>query len=104
MSAVCNKAKTSAFSLLQHFGVAASFAICNINGMADTPTPTALAKALGISVPYASQLISTARPWPVSLAIKAFRETGTRFGPITAASDDEIDVLERFTPDTRAAA
>ena len=71
--------------------------------MADTPTPTELAKAADISVPYASQLISGKRPWPVSLAIKAFRETGTRFGPILAASDDEIEVLERFTPDTRVA-
>lgn len=72
--------------------------------MEDTLTPTDLAKAADISLPYASQLLGGKRPWPVLLAIKAFRTTGRRFGPIVAASDDEIEVLARFTPETRAAA
>lgn len=58
--------------------------------------PTALAEFLSISTPYASQLLSGARPWPKALAIAAFRKTGTKLGPIADATDDEIDVLERF--------
>lgn len=60
----------------------------------DKPTP--LAELLSISTPYASQLLSGARPWPKALAIAAYRKTGTKLGPIADATDEEIDVLERF--------
>jgi DNA-binding transcriptional regulator YdaS (Cro superfamily) len=58
--------------------------------------PTALADLLAISTPYASQLLSGARPWPRMLSIVVYRKTGIRIGPIATATDDEIDVLERF--------
>lgn len=68
----------------------------------DKPTP--LAKLLSISTPYASQLLSGNRPWPQSLAIAAYRKTGVKIGPIAQATDDEIDVLERFDPRAEATA
>jgi transcriptional regulator with XRE-family HTH domain len=63
-------------------------------------TPTKLAEAVGISVPYASQLLSddpAKRRIPsMEMAIKVFRATGLRLSPITDATLDEIATLERF--------
>ena len=73
--------------------------------MQNLPTkPTALAAMLSISVPYASQLLSGQRPWTRPLAIAAYRKTGSRLGPLIAATDAEIDVLERFEQPTASAA
>jgi len=58
-------------------------------------TPTSFAAATGISVPYASQILSGQREPAMSLAISIFRKTGKKFGPIAQATDEEIDVLER---------
>jgi transcriptional regulator with XRE-family HTH domain len=60
------------------------------------PSPTELAAAIGVSTPYASQLLSGVRIPPVPTAIKVFRAIGLKLGPIQGASDDEIDVLSRF--------
>jgi hypothetical protein len=60
----------------------------------DKPTP--LAEMLSISVPYASALLKGDRPWTRRHAIAAYRKTGVKVGPIADATDDEIDVLERF--------
>lgn len=69
----------------------------------DKPTP--LAEMLSISVPYASALLKGDRPWTRHLAISAYRKTGVKVGPIEAASDEEITVLERFeTPRSQVAA
>jgi DNA-binding transcriptional regulator YdaS (Cro superfamily) len=62
----------------------------------DKLKPTALAKAIGVSVPYASQLLSGTRTPPVPTAISIFRKTGLKLGPIAQATPEEIDVLERF--------
>lgn len=59
-------------------------------------TATDLARACGISVPFASQVITGAKSLPRGLAIKIWRTFGVKLGPIAAATDDEIDVLERF--------
>lgn len=63
-------------------------------------TPTDLSKAAGISVPYASQLLSTKddqrREPSQSLAIHIFRKTGLKFGPVAKLTDEEIDLLERL--------
>jgi DNA-binding transcriptional regulator YdaS (Cro superfamily) len=59
-------------------------------------TPSELSAAVGISLPYASQILGGKRPLPQALAVKIFRATGRKLGPISAATDDEIDVLERF--------
>lgn len=62
-------------------------------------TPSELSKAVGISLPYASQLLGDKRPLPQALAIKIFRATGRKLGPITSATEAEIEVLERFQGD-----
>lgn len=59
-------------------------------------TPTALAKAIGVSLPYASQILSGERPPKVPMAVRIFRATGHKLGPIADASAEEIDVLDRF--------
>lgn len=59
-------------------------------------TPKALAAALGISGPYASQILSGARPLDLDKAVKIFQATGHRLGPIADATTAEIAVLERF--------
>lgn len=66
-------------------------------------TPTALAKAVDISVPYAWQLLNPGadgkpRTPSVALAIRIYRATGNtlRLGPISDATEAEIAILERF--------
>jgi transcriptional regulator with XRE-family HTH domain len=69
--------------------------------MSEAITPTKLAEAAGISVPYASMILSDSddpnkkRVPPLALAIKIFRTTGLKTGPIAAASDDDIEVMAR---------
>lgn len=58
--------------------------------------PTELAGLLDISQPYATQLIRQDRPWTRRLAIALYRKRGVRVGPLVGATDEEIDVLERF--------
>lgn len=67
-------------------------------GMDTPPKPTEFATKAGISVPYASELLSGKRTPSTRLAIDIFRRTGQRFGPIVGATDAEIDALDRLTP------
>lgn len=64
----------------------------------DVITPTSLADATGISLPYASQIISGKRIPPRSLAIHIFRRTGWRASIIEALSDEDMATLERIEP------
>jgi len=59
-------------------------------------TPTRLSAATGISLPYASQIISGKRAPSRPLAIRLYRMTGRKFGPIAHLSEDDIAVLERI--------
>ena len=61
-------------------------------------TPTKLSRAAGISVPYASQLLRKIDPRTPSfaMAIRIYRETGHKLGPIAGASHGEIETLEQF--------
>lgn len=59
-------------------------------------TPTRLSQAVGISVPYASQIISGDRVPPQATALRIFRATGERFGALKGATEAEIKVLEKF--------
>jgi hypothetical protein len=64
-------------------------------------TPTKLARAAGISVPYASQLLKKpgsdgSRTASLQMAIKIFRATGHKLAPIADATEEEIATLERF--------
>lgn len=64
-----------------------------------TLTPTKLSQAVGISVPYASQLLSTdpeqKRTPSLALAVRIAKATGHRFGPVQDLSEREIDVLAK---------
>lgn len=59
-------------------------------------TPTKLAALADISVPFASQVLSGAKVPSTRSAIRIYRATGQKFGPIAGATDEEIDVLERY--------
>lgn len=87
--------------ILWKFSLAFNSTICENAGMEPfTEKPTSLASLLNISVSYASALLNGERPWTQPLAIGLFRKTGKKIGPIAAASDDEIAVLEKYQPTT----
>lgn len=59
-------------------------------------TPTRLAAALSISVPYASQLLSGKRDLPREMAVRIFQATGHKLGPIADATNGQIKTLATF--------
>jgi hypothetical protein len=59
-------------------------------------TPTTLAKAVEISVPYASQILKGVKTPTQALALRIFRSTGHKLPPIAEATEEEISVLERY--------
>ena len=59
-------------------------------------SPTSLAAAINISVPYASQLLSGAREMPRDVAVRIFRATGQKLGPIAEATDEQVETLALF--------
>lgn len=65
-------------------------------------TPTELSRAAGISVPYASQILSAdpvkARAPSRPLAIHIMRATGWRHESIADLTDEQIAVLEELEP------
>ena len=62
--------------------------------MAKPDTPTELARVAGISMPYASQILSGDRVPARPLAIRIFRATGWKPPNIANLSDDQIAMLE----------
>lgn len=54
-------------------------------------TPTELSQRTGISVPYASQIITGARKPSLRLAIHIYDKTEVAFGPLQGLSPDEIE-------------
>ena len=64
-------------------------------------SPTDLAKRAGISVPYASQLLSGAREKPsLELALQIYDRTGLQFGILEGLDKATIDGLR---PKSKAA-
>ena len=62
----------------------------------ETPSsvrPRDLAAQLGISEPYASQLLTGARVPSLSRAIELYDLCGLKFGPIKDKSDEQITTL-----------
>lgn len=53
-------------------------------------TPTTLAAAAGISVPYASQILSGSRVPTWEMAVAIYRKTGKKFGPLANLSDETV--------------
>lgn len=70
-------------------------ALCKLRGMHEL-TPTRLSNAVGISVPYASQILTTARTPARPLALRIYREFGLKLGPIAHLSDEDIETLARI--------
>lgn len=58
--------------------------------------PTDLAGKLGVSVAYASQLLSGARKPSLELAIRLFDKAGVQLGPLVGATDEEIETLRKL--------
>ncbi|NML93777.1 hypothetical protein [Novosphingobium olei] len=67
----------------------------------ETVTPTGIAAAAGISLPYASQIMSGARNPRRSLAIHILRTTGWRHSVLDGLTDEQIDTLEQIEPWSR---
>lgn len=63
-----------------------------------------LAKALGCDKSYLNRACTGSRPLGRALAIRIYRQTGHRVGPIEGASDAEIDMMERLIPQKQRAA
>lgn len=53
-------------------------------------------RSIGISESYASQLARNIRKPSQPLAIRIFRQTGLKLGPIARATDEDIEALERL--------
>jgi hypothetical protein len=53
-------------------------------------------RGIGISKSYAHELANRKRKPSDVLAIRIFRETGLKLGPIEHAADDDIDALARL--------
>ncbi len=67
-------------------------------------TPTELSETAGISVPYASQLISGARKdCSLTMAFKIYDATSLQFGPLAGMSERDINSLRRLLEKARAA-
>jgi transcriptional regulator with XRE-family HTH domain len=59
-------------------------------------SPTELAKLAGISVPYASQLLTGARAKPsLELALQIYDRTGYQFGILDGLAPDEVEILRK---------
>lgn len=59
-------------------------------------TPTEFSKAMGISVPYASQILSAQRSPSKKLAVRIYRITGWRHETLANFADEDLNVLERL--------
>lgn len=64
----------------------------------EQPRPKDLVGEAGISMSYASEILSGNRDPSRSLAIHIFRRTGWRHPRIAALSDEQIGVLETVEP------
>lgn len=59
-------------------------------------TPTELSTATGISVPYASQILSGKRKPPLPVALSIYDATGRQFGGLTGLSKREIEAARKI--------
>lgn len=53
-------------------------------------------QAIGVSNGYSYDIANGKRPPSQKLAVRIFRETGRKLGPLTSLSDEEIAVLEKM--------
>jgi transcriptional regulator with XRE-family HTH domain len=94
MFALCERRAEKSLRSVQTKAVDGKFALCKLMGMDKPITPTELAAALGISVSYASQLLSGARSTGSSdIALGAFRLFGLKLGLLADMTDDDVSKL-----------
>jgi plasmid maintenance system antidote protein VapI len=62
----------------------------------ETVTPTQLATAIGISVPYAWQLLKGDRPVSLEMALRIFDATAMQLGPLTDLTAAEIETARKM--------
>ena len=99
MFAVCSAAVGNASRPPRKLDIAFGFALCK---KVDMPTPTELATAADISVPYAYQLLKGREGKPegrtpgLGMALRIYDRTGERFGPLIAATDAEIAAYRKL--------
>jgi hypothetical protein len=56
----------------------------------------ALMDALKCSYSYASKMLNGHRPITIPVALRVFRQSGVLVGPLSDATETEIDVLEKY--------
>jgi hypothetical protein len=88
---VCIVGARSAYFFRLRFGMRSAY----IDGMNTPAIKAADLQRIGVSKPYAHQIVRGEGP-SVSMALRIFRELGAKFGPIASLSDDEIAVLEKM--------
>lgn len=67
-------------------------------------TPTELADKAGISVPYASQLLSGERKGAsLSMAFKIYDATGLQFGPLANLTPKDVEAMRKLVEKAKAA-
>ena len=59
-------------------------------------TPTELSKAAGISVPFASQIISGKRKPSLGMALQIYDAAGVQFGPLAGLDTADIEAARRM--------
>lgn len=72
------------------------------SGMEQQRTPAAFADAVGISVPYASQILNNKRQPSRPLAIHIYRRTGWKHDLIADLTREQMEMLEQIEPWTAA--
>jgi transcriptional regulator with XRE-family HTH domain len=66
-------------------------------------TPTELAQAAGISVPYASQVLSGERGASLPMAFKIYDATGLQFGILKGLQKETVEQLRPKSDQDEAA-
>lgn len=87
--AVCIVGTRTAYFFLLLAGMRSAY----IGGMNAPTIKAADLQRIGVSKPYAHQIVRGEGP-SVPMALRIFRELGVKFGPIANLSDDQIAVLE----------
>ena len=66
--------------------------------MAEKPSTTSFAQVAGISIGYASDILTNKRPMPRPLAIMTYRKLGWKHASIARLTERQIKVLETVEP------
>ena len=66
-------------------------------------TPTELATAACISVPYASQVLRSQRTPSLQMAFQIYDKTGKQFGPLANLTARDIETQRRLIEKAQAA-